>query len=83
MNLGADESVRHEGRRLEACGGKLLKLLAVTAILTAGSFAFGQDFATNTYTSSTEDFANPERGFYIQADSYASAPSTVPANLAS
>ena len=51
--------------------------------LLSASFAFGQNFATNTYTVSTEDFANPERGFYIQADSYASAPSAVPANLAS
>ena len=56
---------------------------AILALLPVGSFAVGQDFATNTYTSSTEDFANPERGFYIQADSYASAPSTVPPNLAS
>jgi hypothetical protein len=32
-----------------------------------------QDFATNTYTGSSEEPANPERGFYIQADSYASA----------
>jgi hypothetical protein len=45
-----------------------------------GASSFGQDFATNTYSSSTEDFANPERGFYIQADSYASAPSPVPAS---
>lgn len=53
------------------------------ALMVTGHFAFGQGFATNTYTVSTEDFANPERGFYIQADSYASAPSSVPANLAS
>lgn len=43
---------------------------------------FGQGLATNFYTVSSEDFANPERGFYIQADSYASAPSSVPSNLA-
>ena len=55
----------------------------VFAIMLTRYFAFGQGFATNTYTVSTEDFANPERGFYIQADSYASAPSSVPANLAS
>ena len=42
----------------------------------------GQDFVTNFYTASTEDFPNPERGFYIQVDSYASAPSAVPLNLA-
>src|ERR1035437_9474889 len=45
--------------------------------------AFGQSLVTNSYTVSTEDFANPERGFYIQTDSYASAPSSVPSNLAS
>ena len=53
------------------------------AFTLVGHFAFGQGFTTNTYTASSEDFANPERGFYIQADSYASAPSSVPANLAS
>jgi uncharacterized protein DUF4832/uncharacterized protein DUF4874 len=42
----------------------------------------GQNLVTNLYTTSTEDFANPERGFYIQADNYASAPSVVPGNLA-
>jgi hypothetical protein len=57
------------------------RLLAIAIILRAGC-VFAQDFATNTYTGSSEDFANPERGFYIQADSYASAPSPVPANLA-
>jgi hypothetical protein len=51
--------------------------------MVTGHFAFGQGFATNTYTVSSEDFANPERGFYFQADSYASAPSAVPANLSS
>jgi len=54
----------------------------ILAIILKGASSFGQDFATNTYTSSSEDFANPERGFYIQADSYASAPSPVPASLA-
>jgi len=50
---------------------------------SAWNVAFGQSLATNFYTVSSEDFANPERGFYIQADSYASAPSSVTANLAS
>ena len=54
----------------------------ILAMTLPGAFAFGQDFATNTYTVSSEDFANPERGFYIQANSYASAPSSVPGNLA-
>ena len=56
-------------------------LLLPTCLVTA-RLACGQGFATNTYSVSSEDFANPERGFYIQADSYASAPSAVPANLA-
>jgi hypothetical protein len=55
----------------------------VLALMAFGPDAFSQDFATNLYTVSNEDFANPERGFYIQADSYASSPSAVPANLAS
>ena len=38
---------------------------------------------TNLYLPSSEEFANPERGFYIQADNYASAPSAVPSNLVS
>lgn len=42
----------------------------------------GQAFVTNFYSISTEDFPNPERGFYIQEDSYASAPSAIPSNLA-
>jgi hypothetical protein len=49
---------------------------------SAWNAAFGQSLATNFYTVSSEDFANPERGFYIQVDSYASAPSPVPSNLA-
>ena len=53
------------------------------ALLLCGFCTFGQDFATNTYTVSTEDFANPERGFYIESDTYASAPTAVSANLAS
>ena len=42
----------------------------------------GQEFATNTYTVSTEDFPNPERGFYIQEDSFASSPTPVTTQLA-
>jgi hypothetical protein len=37
---------------------------------------------TNTYTVATDDFANPERGFYLHTETRASAPSPVPANLA-
>jgi len=59
-----------------------LRVLGLALTLT-GTLGFGQDFATNTYTVSSEDFANPERGFYIQANSSASAPSAVPSNLAS
>src|SRR5262249_50300810 len=39
-------------------------------------------FATNSYTVSTEDFPNPERGFYIQEDNVASSPTTVSTHLA-
>ena len=39
-------------------------------------------FATNSYTISTEDFPNPERGFYIQEDSFASSPKPVTTQLA-
>ncbi len=63
---------------------KLLRVALTSrliVIVLGGVSVFGQDFATNTYTSSTEEFANPERGFYIQADSYASSPSSVPGNL--
>ena len=42
-----------------------------------------QSFATNTYAISDEDFANPERGFYLHTETRASAPSGLPANLAS
>ena len=42
----------------------------------------GQEFATNSYTISTEDFPNPERGFYIQEDSLASSPTPVTTELA-
>jgi hypothetical protein len=41
---------------------------------SAWNVAFGQSLATNFYTVSSEDFANPERGFYIQADSYSIRP---------
>jgi Domain of unknown function (DUF4832)/Domain of unknown function (DUF4874) len=43
----------------------------------------GVNTVTNSYVPSTEEFPNPERGFYIQADNHASAPSSVPSNLAS
>src|SRR5688572_22780295 len=42
-----------------------------------------QSFVTNTFTVSDEDFANPERGFYLHTETRASAPSGLPANLAS
>lgn len=57
-------------------GGLTYTFAEATNAVPSGSFA------TNFYSSSTEDFANPERGFYIQADSYASAPTPVPGNLA-
>ena len=64
-------------------GGRFLNCGILLFAFMAGHFASGQDFTTNIYTVSTEDFANPERGFYIEADSYASAPSSVSTNLAS
>jgi hypothetical protein len=73
---------KHNARLWPINLGARLKFL-LFALMTCGFFADAQDFATNTYTVSTEDFANPERGFYIQADTYASAPSAVPADLAS
>ena len=42
----------------------------VLAIMLPTHLAGGQDFATNTYTVSTEDFANPERGFYLHPKDY-------------
>jgi hypothetical protein len=64
--------------------GRLMRGGVLMVALTASwTCARGQGFSTNTYSVSTEDFANPERGFYIQADTYASAPSPVPADLAS
>lgn len=47
----------------------------------AGSLG-AQSFVTNTYTVSDEDFANPERGFYLHTETRSSAPSGLPANLA-
>jgi len=60
--------------------GARLFLLAVIACLSFASAA--QTLFTNTYTSATDDFANPERGFYLHTETRASAPSPVPANLA-
>ena len=42
----------------------------------------GQTLVTNTYLISDEDFANPERGFYLHTETRAGAPSGLPANLA-
>jgi hypothetical protein len=57
-------------------------LIFAIAIALSPRLTLAQELATNTYSISTEEFANPERGFYIQADTYASAPSAVPSNLA-
>lgn len=57
--------------------------LATFCIFAAESvIASEQEFATNYYTVSTEDFPNPERGFYIQEDSFASSPKPVTTQLA-
>ncbi len=57
-----------------------LWLLAAAAWLPAIGTA--QTLFTNTYTIATDDFANPERGFYLHTETRASAPSSVPSNLA-
>ncbi|HYG23095.1 MAG TPA: DUF4832 domain-containing protein [Verrucomicrobiae bacterium] len=58
-------------------GGLAYTFAAVTNV------TFAEGFTTNTYSASNEDIANPERGFYIQAENHASSPSSVPSNLAS
>jgi len=59
------------------CGGILLIVCASVARSLPA-----QSYVTNTYTISEEDFANPERGFYLHTETRASAPSGLPANLA-
>ena len=61
---------------------RLVLILFIPILANASNAVSGQGLVTNFYTISDDDFANPERGFYIQADSYASAPSPVPSNLA-
>src|SRR5688572_16327967 len=56
-------------------------LLFLTSVLWPGD-SLAQTFFTNTYTIATDDFANPERGFYLHTETRASNPSPVPANLA-
>ncbi len=56
-------------------------LLWLAATLRPG-LAPGQTFFTNIYTAATDDFANPERGFYLHTETRASAPAPVPSNLA-
>ena len=55
--------------------------LLLAGLLWSGS-GLALTFVTNTYTVATDDFANPERGFYIHTETRASAPSPVPLNLA-
>src|SRR5262245_12918699 len=52
------------------------------AIVLGRTIAPAQTLVTNTYTTTAEDFANPERGFYFHTETRAGAPSSVPANLA-
>ncbi len=52
------------------------------AIVLGATRGAAQVLVTNTYSVSAEDFANPERGFYLHTETRASAPSPVPANLA-
>jgi hypothetical protein len=57
-------------------------LLALARALWPAS-GLAQTFFTNTYTIASDDFANPERGFYLHTETRASRPSPVPVNLAS
>jgi hypothetical protein len=60
----------------------LTTLLFIFAATLVDS-TFAQTLVTNTYTVSDEDFANPERGFYLHTETRASAPASLPANLGS
>jgi hypothetical protein len=58
-------------------------LLFLAGVLWSGPGpGLAQPLVTNTYTVATDDFANPERGFYYHTETRASAPSAVPSNLA-
>src|SRR5207247_9342697 len=57
------------------------RLLFLTGALWPALGA-AQTLFTNTYTVATEDFANPERGFYLHTETRSSDPSPVPSNLA-
>ncbi|HEX3800289.1 MAG TPA: DUF4832 domain-containing protein [Verrucomicrobiae bacterium] len=59
-----------------------LLLLFAWVVCSEQNSARAQVLVTNYYTVSTEDFANPERGFYLEEYSHASKPSHVPLNLA-
>ncbi len=57
------------------------RLLLLTGALWPDA-SRAQTLFTNTYTVAADDFANPERGFYLHTETRASNPSPVPANLA-
>src|SRR5215510_1519474 len=57
--------------------------VGIVLLLTLGpATSPAQTLVTNTYTVATDDYANPERGFYLHTETRASASSPVPANLA-
>ena len=60
----------------------LVTLVIISSVVLLDS-TFAQSFVTNTYTISNEDFANPERGFYLHTETRASAPNSLPTNLSS
>jgi hypothetical protein len=60
----------------------VLPTLLCLALALVATISSAQTLVTNTYSVSAEDFANPERGFYLHTETRASAPSPVPANLA-
>ena len=68
-------------RILAACLAAGFSFVGMTFAGTSNVIAH-REFATNSYTVSTEDFPNPERGFYLQEDNVASSPTPVTTKLA-
>ncbi len=61
---------------------RVMRALLCLAVTLGAADSPAQTLVTNTYAASAEDFANPERGFYLHTETRASAHSPVPANLA-
>jgi hypothetical protein len=78
QGLDTINSTKNNVRRLVA--GFLMSLVVFS--LAGLDSTLAGTLVTNTYTVSNEDFANPERGFYLHTETRASAPAALPANLA-